>query len=417
MFDAMDSRIIGLGLALGLGFLVGLEREWSAHKLVGLRSFALIGLAGGLAALLGETWGGWVVAAGAIAMTAIVISRLLQPGRPAQERMEYGATTLLAALAVYLIGAACVSGFQAHAVVMGGAVTLLLHWKQPLHGLVDQIGRDEFNAIIRFVLITLVVLPVLPNRTFGPYDVINPFQTWLLVVLIVALNLMGYVAFRLLRADSGAVLGGFLGGMISSTATTVSFAGMTRRSPELATSAALIILLASAVVYVRVAVELTAVAPGLLVHAAGPMGAFTLVMLAACAVLWPRVRRHKVSLPEQTNPARLSVALTFAAMYMVIIVAVAAGRDHLGDDAIYLIAIVSGLTDVDAMTLSVGQIFSSGEMDARVAWRAIFLATLANLLFKIGAACVLGGSALRRHMLPLGSATLLAGVAVFLLWP
>jgi uncharacterized membrane protein (DUF4010 family) len=140
-------------------------------------------------------------------------------------------------------------------------------------------------------------------------------------------------------------------------------------------------------------------------------------MLTASAVLWPRIRQQQVDLPEQRNPARLGVALTFAGLFVVITLAVAAAREHIGEDAIYLVALVSGLTDVDAMTLSVGQLFSRGGIEADIAWRAIFLATLANLLFKIGAACVLGNGALRGYMLSLGGATLAAGIAVFLLWP
>jgi uncharacterized membrane protein (DUF4010 family) len=271
--------------------------------------------------------------------------------------------------------------------------------------------------VIRFVLITLVVLPVLPNRTFGPYDVLNPFQAWLLVVLIVGLNLAGYVAFRLLSASSGAVVGGVLGGLISSTATTVSFSGMTRRSPELAASAALVILIASTVVYGRIFVELLLVSPALLAPAMAPMGLFAVVMLVAAGAVFPRVRRQQVELPEQENPARLRVALTFAALYAAIIVAVAAAKQHFGTEAIYVVAFVSGLTDVDAMTLSVAQLFGRGELEADVAWRSIFLASLSNLLFKAGAASVLGSSGLRRYMLIAGAATLSAGTAILLLWP
>lgn len=259
MLNVVSPEFVGLGLALGLGFLVGLEREWARHPLLGLRTFALIGVTGGLAALLARPWGAWVVATGLLAVALLVASRYLHhhlQGDDDAPNVEHGATTMTAALAVYLVGAAAVAGYQPHAVVMGGAITLLLHWKEPLHSWVDRLGQAEFSAIIRFVLITLVVLPVLPNRTFGPYDVVNPFQAWLLVVLIVGLNLVGYVAFRLLRADSGAVIAGVVGGLVSSTATTVSFAGMTRRAPELAAGAMLIILLASTVVYGRVAIEL-----------------------------------------------------------------------------------------------------------------------------------------------------------------
>ncbi|MFU8815002.1 MAG: MgtC/SapB family protein [Pseudomonadales bacterium] len=412
----LDPQLVGLGLALGIGLLIGLEREWTANTLIGLRSFALIAVSGGFAALLAQPWDGWIIAVGLAAIAVVIVAHQLRHASAAAGE-QHGTTTILAAVATYLIGAACVLGYQTHAVVMAGIITLLLHWKQPLHGLVRRIGNMEFSAIIRFVLISLVVLPVLPNRTFGPYDVVNPAQVWLLVVLIVGLNLIGYVALRMMSARGGAIVGGLVGGLISSTATTVSFSGMTRHNHHLAAPAALIILLASTVVYLRIGVELLAVAPELLPHAAPPLGAFALVMLAAAAAMYPLARNIEVSLPEHQNPARLPVALTFAVLFTVISLAVAASRDHLGSEAIYGVAVVSGLTDVDALTLSVGQLFSRGLVDADVAWRAIFLATLSNLAFKIGVVCVLGSSMLRRYLLGAGAFTLPAGVIVVLFWP
>ncbi len=418
MLKFIDPQIIGLGLALALGFLVGLERERAPGKLVGLRSFALIGLTGGLAGLVADSWGGWVIAVGLATTAVVVVTHLILHRTVAgRDDQDHGTTTALAALAVFLIGVACTSGHQAPAVVSGGVITILLHWKQPLHSLAGRMGHDEFGAMIRFVLITLVVLPVLPNQTFGPYDVFNPFHTWLLVVLIVGLNLAGYIAFRLLRADSGAVVGGLLGGLISSTATTVSFSGMTRRNRELSASAALVILIASTVVYARIGIELLVLAPTLLPSAAAPLGAFALVMLLLSLVLWPRVRRRQVTLPPQENPARLRVALTFAALYAVIIVSMAAARQHLGDDAIYGVAFVSGLTDVDALTVSMAQLFTGGRVSADLAWRSIFLASLSNLLFKIGAASLLGAPQLRTYLVSLGGAALGVGIAMLLLWP
>lgn len=412
----LDPQLVGLSLALGVGLLIGLEREWTANTLIGLRSFALIAVSGGFAALLADPWGGWLIAVGLAAVTVVVVAH--QQRHTATAAGEpHGTTTVLAAVATYLIGAACVVGYQTHAVVMAGVITVLLHWKQPLQGLVGRIGPTDFNAIIRFVLISLVVLPVLPNRTFGPYDVVNPFQVWLLVVLIVGLNLIGYVALRLMSARGGAIVGGLVGGLISSTATTVSFSGMTRQHRNLAAPAALIILLASAVVYVRIGVELLAVAPELLPHAAPPLGAFALVMLIAAAAMYPLARNRDITLPEHQNPARLPVALTFAAMFMIISLAVAAAREHLGSEAIFAVAMVSGLTDVDALTLSVAQLFSREHLDAQVAWRAIFIATLSNLTFKVAAVCVLGSAALRRYMLIAGACTLTVGILILLLWP
>lgn len=421
MFEHLNTHIVGLGLALGLGFLVGLEREWAADKPIGLRSFTLIGGSGGLAALLAEVWSGWIVGAGLLSVAALVVGHQvrLQPKANANGNGADppGITTLLAAVAVFLVGAACVAGYQLHGVVMGGAITILLHWKRPLHGLVDRIGEVEFSAVTRFVLITLVVLPILPNRTFGPYAVLNPFQTWLLVVLIVGLSMVGYVAFRLLKAELGALVGGVVGGLVSSTATTISFASLTRAHRALVPSAVLVILIASAVVYARVAVELGVVAPALLPHVALPMLVFALAMVLAALVVYPRLRGQRVELPEQKNPARLKVALSFAVLYALSILGVAAARDYFGDDAIYAVAILSGLTQVDAITLSVGQLFSRGQVDADLAWRSIFVATLANLAFKIGAGCVLGDGALRRYLLTLGGALLAGGIAILFLWP
>jgi uncharacterized membrane protein (DUF4010 family) len=416
MEQYLDPQIIGLGLALGVGLLIGLERQWAKNTPIGLRSFALIGVSGGLAALLAEPWGGWLVAAGLLAMSALIA--IHQVRHPLPEAGDAtGTTTILAALAVYLIGAACVAGYQTEGVVMAGIVTLLLHAKEPMHDLVRRIGPEEFSAIIRFVLITLVVLPVLPNKTLGPFGVVNPFQVWLLAVLIVGLNLIGYVTFRLLGADSGAIIGGLVGGAISSTATTVSYAGMTRRNPDLAATAALIILLAATVVYVRIGVVLLALAPSLFRQAFAPMGIFALIMLAASAAVFPRAHRNPVALPRHGNPARLRVALVFAALFMVISVAVAAAREHLGNDAIYGLAFLSGLTNVDAMTVSSAQLFRRGTLEGDLAWRAIFLATLANLVFKVGAVWVLGDRRLRTYLLITGAFTLSAGTAILLLWP
>ncbi|MEQ8483030.1 MAG: MgtC/SapB family protein [Pseudomonadales bacterium] len=416
MIDDLDPRILDLALAVALGFLVGLERERAPDKLIGLRSFALIGAFGGLAGLLAADWGGWVAGVGLAALTAMILAhRLRLPAR--EPDREFGTTTMVAAAIVFLLGAACVAGYRVHAVVLGGLTIILLHWKQPLHGLAARLGNEEFNAIARFVLITLVVLPVLPNASYGPYAVFNPFHTWLLVVLIVALNLVGYVALRLLGSRRGAILGGVLGGMVSSTATTVSFAGLARDDRAAAPGAALIILIASTVVYARIGIELAVVAPGLLAAAAGPLLAFTVLMLAASAAVYPRVSRQSVTLPAQSNPARLQVALTFGVLYVVILFTLAAARDWIGDHALYAVAFVSGLTDVDAMTLSVGRLYAQGDLAADVAWRAVFLASLANLLFKVGAGCVIGGPALRRFLLPAGAATLAGGLAVLLFWP
>jgi uncharacterized membrane protein (DUF4010 family) len=329
-----------------------------------------------------------------------------------------GVTTLLACLAVFLTGAAAVAGYWPHAIVVGGAVTLLLHWKQALHGAVRRLGADDLGVIARFVLITLVILPVLPNQTFGPYDVFNPFKAWLLVVLIVSLNLAGYLAFRMAGTRTGAWLAGAVGGLVSSTATTLSYAGMSRREKGLGGVAALVILIASAVVYVRMLVELAVVAPGLLGAMAPPSLLFAALLLVLCLFIYYRVARGGVTeLPERDNPAQIRQALAFAGLYVLILFAVAVVREHFDDRALFALAFISGLTDVDALTLSVGQMYSSGKVEADLAWRAVFLASISNLLFKVLAAGLLGSEELRRWIWTTGAIALVCGVAVVWLWP
>lgn len=408
----IDASLIGLGLALALGLLVGLQREWADEKPVGIRSFALIALGGGLAALLLEQAGGWPIAAGLVAL-GIMLARHHSPSDD-----EGGITTLIAALVVFLIGAAAVAGYWIHVAVIGGTVTLLLHWKEPLHTWVDKLGADDFKIIARFVLITLVILPVLPNVAYGPYDAFNPFETWLLVTLIVSINLAGYVALRFVGAKAGGWIAGTVGGMVSSTATTLSYAGLSRSAGKLAPLAALVILVASIVVYPRMMVEVSVVSPALLGAIVWPIAAFATVMLALAAIVsWRMDRNAAADLPERGNPAQIRMALSFAALYVGILFAVAAVRDLVGEDALYAVAFLSGLTDVDALTLSVSQLHARGELSDDIAWRAIFLASISNLLFKVGAAAVLGSPSLARWILPTGGIALAAGAAVVLFWP
>ena len=242
--EFIDPRILGLAIAIGLGLLVGMQREWVADKPIGLRSFALISTIGGLVGLFAVQYGGWILASGLIAITIAVYthSYLL-----ARQGGIFGTTTELAAIAMFLVGALATSGYIAGAVVLGGVVTLLLHWKVPMHTWVVRLGEDEFQAIARFVLVSLVVLPILPNAAYGPYSaligtilpntaygpyaVLNPWQIWLMVVLIVSINLAAYISLKVSSGRGGALLSGVLGGLISSTATTVSFSTRSRVDP------------------------------------------------------------------------------------------------------------------------------------------------------------------------------------------
>lgn len=406
-----DQRLVGLGIALGIGFIIGLEREWAEDKPVGVRSFALIGTLGGLCGLLVDPAGGLVAATGLLILgTVLAIDFYRSDGG--------GITTIIAAITVFMLGLAAVQGFWLHAIVIGGAIMVLLHWKKPLHQWVGRIGDRDFETIVRFTLITLVILPVLPDRTFGPYDIFNPFRAWLLVVLIVTINLAGYLAFRFVGRGAGAWLAGLLGGLVSSTATTIAYSGMTRRKPDYSALTVVVILVASTVVYGRVLIELAVTSPGLVRPFVMPGIVLGTVLLALSAFVFFRSRQPELTdTPASENPARIREALTFAVIYVVILFIVAAVRDQLGEEAVYAVAVVSGLTDVDALTLSIGQLHASGNTSTETAWRAVFLATLSNLLFKAAAASIIGAAELRRPILMTTAIAILAGGAILLLWP
>ncbi|MHC4946966.1 MAG: MgtC/SapB family protein [Planctomycetota bacterium] len=405
-----------LGIVLGLGLLVGLQREWVESRVAGIRTFALIALLGGLCGLVTE-WTGesWLLAAGLLAVTAMfwIGNRM----KLAAGAADPGLTTEIAGLVVFAVGALVMLGLPVVAVVTAGLVAVLLHWKQPLHGLVDRLGEDDFRAIVRLVLIGMVILPVMPNRAYGPYAVINPFEIWLMVVLIVGISMAAYVAQRLLGARVGTLLAGVLGGLISSTATTVSYARRSRLRPAETAAAALVVMLASTVVFGRVLAEVAVVAPSQLETVGPPLAAMMLVMLlvGAGGFAWSR---SALAPPEkEAPPSDLKAAVIFGLLYAAVLVAVAAAKEHFGDAAMYVVAALSGLTDMDAITLSTAQLMKAGSVETSTGWRLILVGGLANLVFKTGAVALLGSRGLLGRVAVLFGLSLAGGVALLLFWP
>jgi uncharacterized membrane protein (DUF4010 family) len=396
-----------LGIALGLGLLVGLTRERAQKPLAGIRTFPLITVLGAVCALLGL----WVVAAGLLGVAALVVAGHMAGQREGEK--PRGITTDVAALLMYGVGAYLVLGPTAVAVAVGGAVALLLHWKGAMHGFAHRIGEADVTAIMRFVLVTLVILQVLPDRTYDPYHVLNPHQIWLMVVLIVGINLGAYAAYRLLGTRGGAVVAGTLGGFISSTATTVGQA----RGGGPPGIAALVIHIASTLVFGRVLIEVAVASPDRFGRIAPPIAIVGAVFLATSLGLLLRSRRHEATAPPPTNPAELKPALFFAAAYAVVLFAAAAAEERLGDQGLYAIAVLSGLTDMDAITLSTSRLAQEGRLADETAWRVILVAMLSNLVFKGAVVGFLGSRGLLLRVLLLFGLGVAASVLVLALWP
>jgi uncharacterized membrane protein (DUF4010 family) len=296
-------------------------------------------------------------------------------------------------------------------------VALLLQFKEPMHAFVARIGEADLKAIMQFVLLALVIWPVLPDHDYGPYGALNPHEIWLMVVLIVGISLAGYVAFKLLGEHGGAIVGGAVGGMISSTATTVSYARRTRDAAASVPLAALVIVIASAVVFVRVLTEIALVAPTTCWRLAAPLGLMLGWMALISVGMFFLARAQAGELPPQENPAELTAALVFGGLYALVRLGVAAAREHLGATGLYGLAALAGLHDLDAITLSTGRLVQQGQLNAELGWRLILTASLANLGSKVGIVAILGHPRLLRVIAaPFGIAVV--GAALLLLfWP
>ncbi len=403
-----------LAIALALGLLVGFQRERTAHRLAGIRTFALVCVFGAVTASFPEPLRPWLIALGFVGVLAVVVAGSL---RTAPDAEDPGVTTEIAALLTFVVGAVVGLGRLEAGVLLGGGTAVLLQWKRPLHAFVRRLGENDVRAIIRFALISLVVLPLLPDRSFDPYRVLNPFEIWLMVVLIVGISLLGYVAFRFLGSAAGTLLGGALGGVISSTATTVSYARRAARSPGASRTAAAVIAIASTVVFVRVLIELAVVAPGTLRHVAPPLLAMLALMVAVSAALYRGRRGTAAQELQEEDPADLRGAIFFGLLYAVVLFCAAVVSDRFGDRGLYVVAMLSGLTDMDAITLSTAQMLEKGRIDVDVGWRTILIGALSNLAFKGGAVALLGPRSLTLRVAAAFGVAGVFGVLLLLFWP
>ena len=404
-----------LAVSLGLGLLVGFQREWAAKRLAGIRTFPLVALLGTLAARLAEGFGGWVLAAAFLALAAVVWSGSQESH--SGERPESGITTEVAVLVMFAVGAIVARDQLLMAVATSGAVAVLLHWKQPLHEFVKRIGEDEVRSVMQLVLAGLVILPALPNRNFGPFHVLNPFQIWSMVVLIVGISAGAYLVHRMAGAHVGTVIAGVLGGLISSTATTVSYARRTRSAPARVPATALVLALSSTVVLPRVLLLAAVVAPGLWRSLAPPLLAMFCIMLALSTATWSLSRRHLGVARLDHAPSDLRAAVAFGMLYAAVLVSVAAARHWLGAGGLYAVAALSGLTDVDAITLSAIQLLRAGRLEIEIGWRLVVIGVMANLVFKAAAAVALGHPRLRSWVLGIFGGALLLTSGLLLAWP
>jgi uncharacterized membrane protein (DUF4010 family) len=406
------------GVAVGLGLVIGLERERSQQgekSFAGARTYALIALLGAASVYLHvQHQLPWAVAVSFLGVIGLVVVSYIVTSREGQ----VGATTEMSALVTFIVGCLCGWGDLALAAGMGVGTLLLLSIKPWSQDLATRIEKADVDAALKFAVITAIILPLLPNRPFGPepLNVLNPYKIWLMVVLISGLNFASYVLVKVVGQQHGIGITGILGGLVSSTAVTLGFSQRSRVEPTLAAPLTLGILLAWTVMFLRVLAMVFIVSSPLARRLAVGIGLLALVSLGICALLW---FRHKTggqeSVKSGSNPFELSEAVRFGLLFGAVTFVAAAAQRYLGDAGLYLSGALAGLTDVDAISLSMANLAKVNPDNVSAAARTILIAVLANTLVKGGMAVFMGAPEMRKRMLPFSLLLLVTGLAAAML--
>lgn len=401
-FMSGNETALRLGVALLLGALIGLERGWTARaqkageRIAGIRTYALVGLLGGVAAVLAEAITAWVFPV----MLLGVAGMSLVAYRARTSRIEdYSITGLVGLLLTFCFGAVAVAIDVVVATAAAVITALILDNKSEIHGLVNRLQAHELDAGLKLLLISAVMLPLLPNEDLGPGNALNPYQIWWMVVLIATVSFVGYFAVRIGGTEKGILFTSLFAGLSSSTAITLYFARLGRGTSELSPLLAAGILIACGTMFPRVLLYCALIAPALLPHLVIPIALMMLMLYAPALLIWRRNRpQPSIEPPELTrNPLDLKSALLFGAILTVVMLLADWLQRWLGDAGIYMLSAASGIADVDAITLSLTRM-SNTSIALSTAVDGIVIAVAVNSLFKAGLAAILGSRTLALHV-------------------
>jgi len=402
-------------MVLLMGLLIGLEREHSQAEdeplFAGVRTFPLITLIGFVCGLVARVGSAWVLPVALAGVGALAVASYTVKARGPHR----GATTEFVAILAFVLGALTAFDYLIPAAAFAVVTTLILSMKAPLHKLAEKIQKDEIYAILKFGIVTVIVLPLLPNRAFGPFEILNPRLIWWLVVLISAVSMVGYVMMRFWGARHGTAVTGFLGGLASSTAVTFGFS---QRAREAEASAAryfaLGIVIASTIMFLRVLFLAAVIYPGLGMSLALPVAFPTVLGIVLAFVLWRKKEGEAEAKLELKNPMELGQALKFGLLFAVVLFVSRAAHHYFGSAGVYVASALAGLTDVDAITVSAARLALDHVLSPSTANASILLASATNTLVKGGIALVIGGRALQRIIGPMFLALFLVSLAACL---
>lgn len=372
--------VVPIVVSLGIGALIGIEREQSesAGSFAGIRTFPLIALLGTLTYTFFPDVLPVVFGMFLIMVIVGYLSKIVIEG-------DHGMTTAIASVLTFMFGAMTVHSDEGLtlAIVLGTLTAALLAIKDPMHDLADRIGRDELRAAIKFLIVALVILPLLPDAELGVLYGLNPRFVWLMVVFVSGLGFLGYVLTKILGPRMGIGLTGLLGGFVSSTATTMAMAEQSRREPELTRISAFATAIASIAMFPRVLILVAVVAPELVVTLLLPLGAMTVAGGAASLALLVRIHTDRTPQVDLDNPFRLRPALVFGALFAIVLLAVDLLNVLFGDAGVYGSAALAGTVDANAITLTLSKLAVDSDVLGTVAVGGITIAVVVNTVVKI----------------------------------
>ncbi len=418
MYDMLPDELIWrLSVALAIGLLIGLERGWKARdaaegeRAAGVRTHALAGLLGGVWGAIAAPWGGQGAIALALAFMAFVAVIALFRLREIAAEHIYGATTLVAAMLAFALGAFAVVGEPAPAIAGGVATAALLAAKTALHAWLQRLSWLELRSGLVLLVMSFILLPALPNHPIDPWGAINPFALWLLTVLIAVISFVGYVAVRAVGYRQGLAVAGLAGGLASSTATTAAMARLAPEHPDRVGALAGGAALANAVMALRVLAILSLINPELGLRLVGPLTGVGLVYLLAGALLVrsdPAGGEHAGEGPLVDNPLDLAIVLKFG-LFLAVVMALSRLATHFaGPAGVYAVALLSGMADVDAIALAMGR-QGAAEIGMQAAGVAVLLAVASNTVVKTTMGWMLGGRALGARLTLASILAMIAG--------
>lgn len=402
-----------LTVALAIGLIIGIERGWhrrearEGERVAGLRTYGLVGLLGGTAVLLAETVGPIVLAFTFLSLAAVMLGAYFIRARQVQ---DVGTTSFIAVLLTCVLGGLAVAGHEGVAAAAAVVATLLLNYKSQLHQWISALRAEELRAGLQLLLISVVALPILPNYGFGPWQALNPHTIWLMVVLIAAISFTGYVAVRIAGVRKGILFTSVSGGLASSTAITLHFSRLARADSSMTPLLAVGVLLACGTMFPRLLLITTLLNPALFPVALPVTAIMAFIVYAWALALWRSLKTRALQIEAPLkNPLELRVAISFGLLLAVIMLLGAALQDWFGDTGLLALALASGITDVDAIAVSLSRM-SVEQLSTSMAIKAIIFAAAVNSVTKAGMATVIGGRSMGLRVgIPLALAAL-AGI-------